>query len=72
MGLFDFVKDIGKKLFPPEAKPEDAATKMQKAQRHITKVLGNKINAKNKVSTLGGGTPAMRHRINQNLINGPG
>jgi hypothetical protein len=25
MGLFDFVKDIGKKLFPPTAKPEDAA-----------------------------------------------
>jgi nucleoid-associated protein YgaU len=29
MGLFDFVKDIGKKLFPPEAKPEDAATKIR-------------------------------------------
>jgi nucleoid-associated protein YgaU len=29
MGLFDFVKDIGKKLFPPEAKPIDAAAKIQ-------------------------------------------
>jgi nucleoid-associated protein YgaU len=29
MGLFDFVKDIGKKLFPPEAKPVDAAAKIQ-------------------------------------------
>jgi hypothetical protein len=54
------------------AKAEDAATKMQKAQRHITKVLGNKINAKNKISTLGGGTPVGLHRVNVNLINGPG
>jgi nucleoid-associated protein YgaU len=29
MGLFDFVKEIGRKIFPPEAKPEDAATKIQ-------------------------------------------
>jgi nucleoid-associated protein YgaU len=29
MGLFDFVKDIGKKLFPPTAKPEDAAAKIR-------------------------------------------
>src|SRR5215475_2967519 len=29
MGLFDFVKDIGKKLFPPQAKPEDAAAKIR-------------------------------------------
>lgn len=29
MGLFDFVKDIGKKLFGTEAKPEDAATKIK-------------------------------------------
>jgi nucleoid-associated protein YgaU len=29
MGLFDFVKEIGKKIFPPEAKPEDAATKIK-------------------------------------------
>jgi len=29
MGLLDFVKDIGRKLFPPHAKPEDAASKIQ-------------------------------------------
>jgi nucleoid-associated protein YgaU len=29
MGLFDFVKDIGKKIFPGEAKAEDAATKIK-------------------------------------------
>ena len=29
MGLLDFVKDIGRKLFPPQAKPEDAASKIQ-------------------------------------------
>ncbi len=29
MGLFDFVKEIGKRIFPPEAKPEDAATKIR-------------------------------------------
>jgi len=29
MGLFDFVKDIGKKLFPSTAKPEDAAAKIR-------------------------------------------
>lgn len=29
MGLFDFVKDIGKKLFPADAKPADAATKIR-------------------------------------------
>ena len=29
MGLFDFVKEIGKKIFPSEAKPEDAATKIK-------------------------------------------
>jgi hypothetical protein len=53
------------------AKAEDAATKMQKAQRHITKVLGNKISAKNKVSSLGGGAPVLRQR-NTNLLYGPG
>lgn len=53
------------------AKAEDASNKMQKAQRHITKVLGNKISAKNKVSTLGGGSPVMRLR-NSSLIYGPG
>lgn len=29
MGLFDFVRNIGKKIFPAEAKPEDAATKIR-------------------------------------------
>jgi nucleoid-associated protein YgaU len=28
MGLFDFVRDIGKKLFPPQAPKEDAAAKI--------------------------------------------
>jgi hypothetical protein len=42
------------------AKAEDAANKMQKAQRHLTKLLGNKISAKNKITTLGAGAPA-RH-----------
>ena len=36
------------------AKAEDAAMKQQKAQRHLLKLLGTKISAKNKVSTLGG------------------
>jgi len=35
------------------AKAEDASMKQQKAQRHLLKLLGNKISAKNKVSTLG-------------------
>jgi hypothetical protein len=35
------------------AKAEDAPMKQQKAQRHLLKLLGNKISAKNKVSTLG-------------------
>ncbi len=29
MGLFDFVRNIGKKIFPPEAKPEDASVKIR-------------------------------------------
>jgi len=29
MGLFDFVKEIGKKIFPSEAKPEDAGAKIK-------------------------------------------
>jgi hypothetical protein len=53
------------------AKAEDAAGKMQKAQRHITKLLANKINAKTKIATLGGGSPAVRLR-NANLLYGPG
>jgi hypothetical protein len=53
------------------AKAEDAATKMQKAQRHLVKLLGNKISAKRKIGSLGGGVPWMRLR-NRNLLYGPG
>ena len=53
------------------AKAEDADIKMQKAQRHLTKLLGNKINAKNKVTTLGGGSPN-RNTRNANVIFGRG
>lgn len=35
------------------AKSADAPSKEQKAQRHLTKLLGNKVSAKNKVSTFG-------------------
>jgi hypothetical protein len=42
------------------AKAEDAPGKLQKAERHLLKILGDKISAKNKVSTLGGGSPARR------------
>lgn len=35
------------------SKAEDAAMKLQKAQRHLAKLLGNKISAKMKISTLG-------------------
>jgi hypothetical protein len=42
------------------AKAEDAAGKMQKAQRHLQKLLGNKISAKRRVSTLGGGSPVRK------------
>jgi hypothetical protein len=38
------------------AKAEDAPSKQQKAQRHLTKLLGAKISQKRKVSTLGGGS----------------
>jgi nucleoid-associated protein YgaU len=38
MGLFDFVRNIGKKLFPPEAKPEDASVKIR--QEIETAMLG--------------------------------
>ena len=51
------------------AKAEDAANKMQKAQRHLTKLLGNKISAKMKVSTLGGGGVTSSYpRTNRNLL----
>jgi hypothetical protein len=39
------------------SKAEDAANKLQKAQRHLTKLLGNQVSAKNKVSTFGAGSP---------------
>ncbi len=35
------------------AKAEDAAGKLQKAQRHLQKLLGNQVSAKHKVSTFG-------------------
>jgi hypothetical protein len=35
------------------AKAEDASVKMQKAQRHLTKLLAGQISVKNKVSTMG-------------------
>jgi hypothetical protein len=55
------------------AKAEDADTKQQKAQRHLTKLLGNKVTSKQKVSSLGGGAPTgFVHRKNSNLIFGPG
>lgn len=49
------------------AKAEDAASKMQKAQRHLQKILGNKISAKMRVSTLGGGSPAYKNIYQDNL-----
>jgi hypothetical protein len=53
------------------AKAEDAAVKMQKAQRHVLKLLGNKIAAKNRGTSLGGGSPGYRPR-HSNLLYGPG
>jgi hypothetical protein len=45
------------------AKAEDAPNKLQKAQRHLNKLLGNQVSAKNKISTYGtlspGGINAM-------------
>lgn len=49
------------------AKAEDAANKMQKAQRHLQKLLGAKISAKMRVSTLGGGSPDYKNRNTDNL-----
>jgi len=47
------------------SKAEDAANKLQKAQRHLLKLLGNQVSAKNKVSLYGSGAPnlgsTMRH-----------
>jgi hypothetical protein len=52
------------------SKAEDAANKLQKAQRHLTKLLGNQVSAKNKISSYGSGSPgtAGRSFINANLI----
>jgi len=41
------------------AKAEDAANKLQKAQRHLQKLLGNQVSAKNKVSTFGSMAPRL-------------
>jgi hypothetical protein len=53
------------------AKAEDAAGKMQKAQRHLTKLLGNKVSSKMKVATLGGGSPN-RNTQRGNILFGRG
>jgi hypothetical protein len=39
------------------SKAEDAANKLQKAQRHLGKLLGNQVSGKNKVSTYGTSSP---------------
>jgi hypothetical protein len=39
------------------SKAEDAANKLQKAQRHLTKLLGNQVSGKNKISTYGTSSP---------------
>ena len=49
------------------SKAEDAANKLQKAQRHLTKLLGNQVSAKNKLSTFGTG-PAMPSRRQGNTV----
>ncbi len=41
------------------AKAEDAASKLQKAQRHLQKLLGNQVSAKNKISTFGSLAPRL-------------
>jgi hypothetical protein len=46
------------------AKAEDAPGKLQKAQRHLQKLLGNKISAKNKVVAMGSGSPDRRFQNN--------
>ena len=50
------------------AKAEDATLKMQKAQRHLQKLLGNKISSKMKVATLGGGSPNRNTRYSSILF----
>jgi hypothetical protein len=41
------------------AKAEDAPSKQQKAQRHLQKLLGNQVAAKNKISTFGSLAPRL-------------
>ena len=41
MGLFDFARDIGKKLFPPSAPPEDAAAQIKSEIEHASLGLWN-------------------------------
>ena len=61
MGLFDFVRNIGKKIFPPEAKPEDASVKIR--QEIETSMLGItnlqvSYDAKDGKCTLAGDCPS--------------
>ena len=44
------------------AKAEDAAMKLEKAQKYLLRLMGNKVSAKNKVSTLGAFSPRSRSR----------
>jgi len=41
------------------SKAEDAANKLQKAQRHLVKLLGAQVSAKNKISTVGSRSPGV-------------
>jgi hypothetical protein len=45
------------------AKAEDAPSKQQKAQRHLSKLLANRVSAKQKVSTVGGGAPGLNSKV---------
>jgi hypothetical protein len=49
------------------AKADDAEVKTQKAQRHLQKLLGAKVSAKMRVSSLGGGSPAWKNKYFDNL-----
>lgn len=52
------------------SKAEDAANKLQKAQRHLTKLLGNQVSAKNKMSTFGTGPALPGRRVGNTVIIG--
>jgi len=61
MGLFDFVRDIGKKLFPASAPPEDAADKIKKEIEHANLGLWNlavAYDAPSGTCTLAGDCPS--------------